>query len=81
METEVRKGMPANEASEFKDAVEKAFKEVFAFPVGIELRNEINSAACYLSVLKAGLGKPIKPISCGKEKKTVTGRATRKSST
>ena len=53
----IRKSMPANEASEFKDAVEKAFKEILAFSVGIDLRNEINSAACDLSVLKPGEGQ------------------------
>ena len=76
----IRKSMPANEASEFKDAVEKAFKEILAFPVGIELRNEIDSANCDLSVLKAG-GEPINPIWCGKAKKTLTRPATRKFST
>ena len=49
--------MPGNEEREFKDAVEKAFEKILAFPVGIELRKEINSAACDLSVLKPGKGQ------------------------
>ena len=49
-----RQSMADNEAREFKDAAEKALKEILAFPIGIKLRREIDSAAWDLSVLKAG---------------------------
>jgi Effector protein len=49
-----RRTMPDDEARKFKEAVKKAFEKILAYPIGIELGKEINSADCDLSVLKAG---------------------------
>ena len=49
-----RRTMPDDEARKFKEAVKKAFEKILAYPIGIELGKEINSADYDLSVLKAG---------------------------